>query len=204
MNPYVLKVGRAGEQRLHLLNETCNAATLSFFHDTVNLEGKSILDIGCGTGILACELALKVGKKGFVNALDISQDQLMLARKNAHLKNISNIILTQLSAHEINLLTDKYDIIYCRFVMTHLRNADSIINKMKSLLHPDGLIIIEEPADIDCMSAYPPSTILKDGNKLALLKSEFNKQILLLVVKFRIFLRKIILRQSRLIPSNLY
>ena len=45
-----------------------------------SVSGERVLDIGCGPGLLACELGKRVGARGKVHAIDLSEPMLGLAR----------------------------------------------------------------------------------------------------------------------------
>lgn len=73
----------------------------------VELGGKRVLDIGCGTGRNTIEIA-KVASS--VDALDISQEMLFLLDKSAEEHGVSNIRTIQSCFMDANL-NDKYDIV---------------------------------------------------------------------------------------------
>jgi ubiquinone/menaquinone biosynthesis C-methylase UbiE len=46
-------------------------------------HGQHVLDVGCGTGVLACAVAERVGPKGRVVGLDPNDQMLAVARRTA-------------------------------------------------------------------------------------------------------------------------
>lgn len=108
-----------------------------FLEKIITSNRKSILDIGCGTGIHA-SLLESLGYK--VDLVDISIDMLDIARTRT-----SGVIYNQ---DVLNLKLDKkYDAIISMFaVMNHLKNTEQLkqaIINMKNLLNDDGIIIID-------------------------------------------------------------
>ena len=78
-------------------------------------EGNRILDLGCGTGRLAAQLAHKVGAQGQVVAVDPNVGRIQVARSTIqpHHKNIKFIAGTVFDAVKLG----PYDDIFCNFVL---------------------------------------------------------------------------------------
>ncbi len=106
-------------------------------HTNLNNAKPKILDIGCGTGdfLVACD------KKGFevfgvepsVNAKNIAKQKIIKTDFN-----IKNSIF--------DLDTDiKYDVITMWHVLEHVPDLEKYILKLKSLLQPNGILIIAVP-----------------------------------------------------------
>lgn len=166
-NIYSLQVGNEGASRLLLLNEMCNPLTLSFIESHIELKNKKILDLGCGIGILSAELAKKSLPHGEVLAVDISQEQLEVAHSIACQNNIENIRFQQLSAFEIDTLECEFDLIYCRFMLAHLSGASEIIEKITRLMHPQSILICEEPNSIETLGCKPEHPVFEQFKKAA-------------------------------------
>ncbi len=120
MSGYILQTGKKGSERLEILNELTNSGFLAFLHQAGLKEGMKVLDVGCGTGILACEVAKNVGQ---VIGIDISKEQIDLAQSLAAGKQIHNVEFRQMSAHDIGNLEEKFDLIYFRYVLHHVKEA---------------------------------------------------------------------------------
>jgi len=72
-----------------------------------NMEGKNVLDMGCGTGILGILASMKGAAK--ITAIDIDEWSFKGANENAVLNNIANI---EVKLGDVSLLgNEKYDII---------------------------------------------------------------------------------------------
>ncbi len=152
---YTLRVGEEGAKRLELLNELFNPHSLKFIESVTELKNKRILDVGCGTGIMSGELAIRSLPFGCVLATDISNEQLELAQLLAENKNIRNINYLKISAFDIDSIKDKFDVIYFRFVLAHLPNPLQILRKVTSLMHSKSVLICEEPEDVDKVFCNP-------------------------------------------------
>ncbi len=90
---YILHVGDKTSDRLKLLNQIYNSFSLDWLKKHGLRSGMTILDIGCGFGIMTCKLAELVGSSGYVVGIDNSAEQLEMAHKKATEKKlkISNL-----------------------------------------------------------------------------------------------------------------
>jgi ribosomal protein L11 methyltransferase len=89
---------------------TGNHETTSMMVETIlenNMENKSVLDMGCGTGILGILASMKGAKK--VTAIDIDEWSFKGATENAALNNIKNMDVKQGDAELLG--NEKFDII---------------------------------------------------------------------------------------------
>ncbi|MBV8361931.1 MAG: methyltransferase domain-containing protein [Deltaproteobacteria bacterium] len=55
------------------------------------MPGERVIDVGCGCGATALELAARVGPSGFVVGIDVSQPMLKRARERARAAGVANI-----------------------------------------------------------------------------------------------------------------
>lgn len=97
-------------------------------------SGMSILDVGCGTGGLSLDLAKAVGVSGRVDAIDVSESMLSLARERAR-----NFIDTPIEFHladaqvfDLASRTIRYDLIISRFGVMFF---DDPVAAFQNLLH---------------------------------------------------------------------
>ena len=94
--------------------------------------GKKVLDVGCGTGNFVNHLNLHGWKAEGVETDD-------KAREIAQLSNIKVY-------KNINLVdSEKYDVITMWHVLEHVYNLNNYMQKLRSLLKKDGLLVIAVP-----------------------------------------------------------
>lgn len=151
---YALSVGKADEERLEILNDVYNPFTRIILHRELK-PGMSVLDVGCGIGIVSCEIAKLVGPSGKVTCVDISQEQLNLARSRAENQGLANIEFICLSAYDLDKLDRQYDVIYNRFLLMHVKDPIVILKKYLSLLNEGGLLFLEEGQGAKSLDCYP-------------------------------------------------
>jgi ubiquinone/menaquinone biosynthesis C-methylase UbiE len=105
-----------------------------FFTKNLSTNKGTALDIGCGSGILALELAKYYDR---VIAIDLSPAMLAIAR---HKRSASNIEYIQMDAG--NLVFDrKFDLIVSVATFHHLHNLPAVLQGIKKLLNPHGKVV---------------------------------------------------------------
>ncbi len=140
---YLIHGGIQGSERLELLNEVMGPTTLKLL-SRINIKpGSACLDVGCGTGETSITLAKIIGPNGYVKGIDFDDVKLEMAITKARQSGLNNITF---DSH--NILTwdspATFDVIYLRFILTHLENPDAILQSLKNKLRPKGTIIIED------------------------------------------------------------
>lgn len=105
----------------------------------VNLQGLSVLDFGCGTGLLAEKVALEASN---VVAIDTSEKMIEVLNN----KNIGNLQALALdinegSVEELPILSSGFDVIIASSVCAFVPDYEATLSKLKSLLKQGGLFI---------------------------------------------------------------
>ena len=100
----------------------------------------SVLDVGCGTGLLS---RLLMDLKHDVTAVDIDKNLFPEIKKNC--KNKVNV------HSSLDEVSGQFDAIACLQTLEHDSNPpDIMVKKMKKLLKPGGLLIITTPIE-ECL-----------------------------------------------------
>jgi len=103
------------------------------------LGGKSILDIGCGGGILTESLA---SKGASVTGIDMAELSLEVARMHLHESGLDiDYRLSTVEAFAEQIET-RFDIVTCLEMLEHVPDPGSVINAATRLLKPDGLLVL--------------------------------------------------------------
>jgi len=107
-----------------------------------NLEGKRVLEIGCGTGWLSVVLC-KMGAQ--VDGIDISQNQVAIAENRADVNHIANQARFRvMSAHKLDFPDDTFDVVYGLSVLHHV-NILECIPEVNRVLKKGGKAVFSEP-----------------------------------------------------------
>jgi SAM-dependent methyltransferase len=103
------------------------------------VSGGRVLDLGCGTGYGAAELARG---SDLVIGLDISPDAIAYARLNYPHRNLRFL---QASATALPFPSWSADLIVAFEVIEHLAEWPALISEARRVLHPNGLFIVSTP-----------------------------------------------------------
>lgn len=152
---YTLAIGEEDKERLVLLNEIYNPFSLDFFTECEISEGDHVLEIGCGIGILSQAFSKLVGERGSVLATDVNPEPLQIAKSLFDDKIPENLHFQRLSAYDVSTLDQKYDVIYVRFLLCHLRSPEEVIRQVKTVLKPGGRFIIEDGVGNETLYSKP-------------------------------------------------
>ena len=152
---YVIRGGIEGRNRLRILSRVMWPSTLSLLQRAGIRPGMACLDIGCGGGDVSRELAHLVGPAGRVVGMDIDEVKIDLARQEAATLGIPNLEFRACNLCETEPQAE-FDLVYARFLLTHLPDPDPIIAKIRHALLPGGVFVV---ADIDFRGyfSYPES-----------------------------------------------
>jgi len=142
---YVIRGGVEGRERLRLLSEVMGASSRALLAGVGIRSGSICLDVGCGGGDMTFELARVTGSTGRVVGVDIDATKIEIARREGEQQGFSNIAFEVWDVREWEPgELELYDVVYARFLFTHLTNPGSLLATLRRHLHPGGLIIVED------------------------------------------------------------
>jgi ubiquinone/menaquinone biosynthesis C-methylase UbiE len=108
------------------------------------LEGKHVLDVGCGTGDDSRELARLVGPSGHVIALDFSAVMITEARKRSVDTPTLPIEFREGDATKLDFGDGSFDCARVERVLMHLRDARKGLEEMTRVVRSGGCVIASE------------------------------------------------------------
>ena len=118
-----------------------------FFLDHINTES-TVLDIGCGNGFVARQVATKAKK---VTGIDTDRANINQAKRQHSKENIE-YVLGDATNHEFG---EHYDAVILSNVLEHIEDRVSFLNKVRQL--SDTLLIRVPMVDRDWMPLYRKS-----------------------------------------------
>lgn len=102
------------------------------------------LTLGCGSGSLE-RSALRDGICHRMDAFDISEEAIRIARKDAELQKMERNVNYQVrDINRIELEQDKYDVIFTPSSAHHFKNLERVFEETNRGLKPSGLLVLVE------------------------------------------------------------
>jgi len=167
---YYLATGSAGEKRLALLEEVYGPDSARIMLSIGIPRGSHVADLGCGTGNTLRWFADQVGDEGEVTGIDVSGEQLVIAKARAEEGGYRNIRLMEASVYETGLPRAAFDVVHCRFVLCHLTRPMDALREMAALAKPGGLVIAFE-IDIEGLFSVPRTPAYERTRELVLART---------------------------------
>lgn len=102
------------------------------------LSGRTVLDVGCGAGLL-CEPLARLG--GAVTGIDAAEENIEAARTHAHGQGLTINYL----AGEVGELAERFDLVTCMEVIEHVACPQAFAAALSARLAPGGLLVLSTP-----------------------------------------------------------
>ncbi len=119
-------------------NATRDLNTEMLRQQPFDLDGKHVLEIGCGTGLNTIGLA---NHAQWVVGMDLSEGMLRVAASRLR---ASNADVVQADITKPWPLVQAFDLIVATLVLEHINHLGHIFNEARRLLRPSGLLYISE------------------------------------------------------------
>jgi SAM-dependent methyltransferase len=114
------------------------------------------LDAGCGGGDVSRELAKRVGTAGQIIGIDMDTAQLEIVRTETVAQKLLNIEYRVVNVVSPPGDLGSFDLIYTRFLLSHLAKPAEVLAWMVNCLRPGGILAVED-CDLSGHFCYPPS-----------------------------------------------
>lgn len=112
-------------------------------------QGQKVLDVACGTGVLARAAAKQVGEQGAVTGLDMNPGMIAVARQLA-----PEMEWRQGMAEELPFDNDSFDMALCQFSLMFFEDKQAAIQEMLRVLTAKGRLAISVFNSLDHIPAY--------------------------------------------------
>jgi 2-polyprenyl-6-hydroxyphenyl methylase / 3-demethylubiquinone-9 3-methyltransferase len=115
-----------------------NPLRLDWIDQHAALKGKTVLDIGCGGGILADSMARRGAT---VMGIDLSTKALKVAQLHALEAQTPNVQYREVSAEQLaHEQPAQYDVVTCMEMLEHVPDPASIVQACTALVKPGGWV----------------------------------------------------------------
>ena len=115
-------------------------------------EGETVLDLGSGGGIDVILSARRVGSSGIAYGLDMTDEMLALAVRNARAANVTNVHFLKGVIEQIPLPADSVDVVISNCVINLSVDKPGVLTEIARVLRPGGRIGISDVVAEDRLS----------------------------------------------------
>jgi len=132
-------------------------------------DGDHILEVGCGTGAVLSSLPELSGSVEInLFGLDIERESLRQAAANSRRAH-----LTQADAHRLPFPDDRFDILYCHFLLLWLNDPLAALIEMRRAARPGGFVVafaepdyggrLDHPAELSELGRLQEQSLRRQG-----------------------------------------
>lgn len=118
-------------------------------------SGQHVLDVGCGTGVLACAAAERAGGDAHVIGLDANQRMLAVARRKPY-----GVHWHQGMAEALPFSSGQFDAVVSQFALMFFERKQQAIAEMLRVLRPTGRLAVAVWDSLDHSPGYEALTEL--------------------------------------------
>ena len=111
--------------------------------------GDDVLDIGCGTGIVARAAAPRVGASGSVTGIDVNDGMLAVARRSPE-----PVVWQHAPAERLPFADASFDRVVCQFALMFFDDQHGALGEMARVVRPGGSVTIATWARVEDSPGY--------------------------------------------------
>lgn len=112
-------------------------------------DGQNVVDVACGTGILARVLAERVGPDGSVSGVDLNPGMLAVARRIS-----PGISWREADVEALPYEDESFDAALCQFGLMLFPAPEAALHEMKRVLRPGGRLAVAVFGALEELPAY--------------------------------------------------
>ncbi|HEX2072320.1 MAG TPA: methyltransferase domain-containing protein, partial [Geodermatophilus sp.] len=113
--------------------------------------GQAVLDVACGTGIVARTVADRLGGTGRVVGVDLNEAMLTVARRVR-----PDLDWRPGDAADLPFPDGSFDAVLCQMALMFFPDRTAALREMARVARPGGTVAVVVPASLDAQPAYRP------------------------------------------------
>jgi ubiquinone/menaquinone biosynthesis C-methylase UbiE len=118
--------------------------------ENVDLTGKRVLDVGCGTGLFFSHVS---GSARIIVGIDVSRKLLLKAKEEA--KEASNVYVLQADADNLPFSKGCFEAVFAFTVLQNMPKPEATLEELKRVTKPQGSVVVT-----GLKKAFPLNTFL--------------------------------------------
>jgi len=126
------------QKRLANLNTLTNRQFVDFLEVK---NGDSVLEVGSGLGILANMVAQTYP---FTSITGIELSDEMIDKAITAFADTVNLRFAKGDAHNLNIPDRSFDVVYCRYLLEHVKSPEVVLKEIQRILKSGGKIFLQE------------------------------------------------------------
>ena len=111
--------------------------------------GQSVLDVACGTGIVARTAVERAGSEGRVVGVDLNQAMLTVAKRVC-----PGIELRRADVGDLPFEPATFDVVLCQMALMFFPDRVGALREMGRVVKPEGTVVIMVPSSLNAQPAY--------------------------------------------------
>ncbi len=143
-------------RRQELLDDVFTSSTRALLNDLPVSDGAEVLDVGCGIGRTTQHLREQLPQPERIVGLDADGDLLAVARDRSASDGTADLTYQEGNAEDLPYEDDRFDVVYARFLLTHLPEPGDAVEEFRRVCRPNGIVAAQEP-DFASLGTWPPS-----------------------------------------------
>ena len=113
------------------------------------VTGQSVLDVACGTGIVARTAAERIGPGGRVVGVDLNQAMLTVAERVC-----PGVELRRADVTALPFDAATFDVVLCQMALMFFPDRHAALREMRRVVTPQGTVVIMVPSSLGAQPAY--------------------------------------------------
>ncbi|MBX3356864.1 MAG: methyltransferase domain-containing protein [Phycisphaeraceae bacterium] len=163
LKEYVLGTGRDELERLGLQHRLWSDAAHTLWRLAGVRPGMRILDVGSGPGFATFDLALLVGARGHVHAIDESEPFIEHIAAQAAARSMPWITASRADVHALDSAPGNtsvpdhapFDLAFARWVLCFVKDPAAVVRGVARSLKPGGAFMIHDYHNYEAMRVAP-------------------------------------------------